>query len=534
MNTTNFLHSAVDDTLAYARAIGEIPLRALFANHPRRFESFSLKAGAILADFSKQRIDRLALQKLLTLAHAAGVREGIRRMVDGDIVNPTENRAALHMALRYPGRQTASFSAPGFEPFLPEIEAELARMRAFCEEIHGGRKRGATGKLLTDVIHIGIGGSEEGPRLVVEALKNTTPTKLRVHFVANVDGAALAPLMRTLDPAQTLVVAVGKSFSTQEMVANADAARAWLTEQLPAEAVARQLVAITANRQAAEAFGAPPDQTFAFGDFVGGRFSVWSPVGLTIALAYGFPVFRRLLSGAQDLDAHFVEAPLEANLPVLLALIDFWNVNGQRAASRCVLPYSQSLAGFLPWLQQLEMESLGKSVDLYGHPAQLAACPVVWGGVGTPGQHAFHQLLHQGGAFIPCEFLLLKKPDAPLADHHQKLLANALGQAAALAFGLSPEEAKHLPPWRAFPGNQPSTTLLIDELSARTLGQLMALYEHKVYCLSILWQLDAFDQWGVELGKKKADTLLPLLTGQQDIPETLDTSTAGLIRALSS
>jgi glucose-6-phosphate isomerase len=239
-----------------------------------------------------------------------------------------------------------------------------------------------------------------------------------------------------------------------------------------------------------------------------------------------------LLAGAQDIDAHFATAPLEANLPLLLALVDFWNANGLGARSRCVLPYSQSLAGFLPWLQQLEMESLGKSTDLFGKKASLAACPVVWGGVGTPGQHAFHQLLHQGGEFIPCEFLLLKKPDAPLDGHHQKLLANALGQAQALAFGLSPEEAKGLPPWRACPGNQPSTTLVIDELSPRSLGQLMALYEHKVYCLSILWQLDAFDQWGVELGKKKADALLPLLCGKAPPPQALDASTAGLIEAL--
>jgi len=365
-----------------------------------------------------------------------------------------------------------------------------------------------------------------------------------VHFAANVDGADLAPLLARLNPRSTLFIVVSKTFTTEETITNARAARDWLNAHVPADrakktALARHFIAVTSNIEAAEAFGIPSRQIFAFGDWVGGRFSLWSPVGLAIALATGFSNFEALLAGAEAMDRHFLTAPLAENLPITLALLDVWNVNCMGTTSHGIFPYSQSLELFPAYLQQLEMESLGKSVTRQGAPLAHASCPIIWGSPGTLGQHSFFQLLHQGGQTIPSDFILLKQADFPLPGHHARLMANALAQSAALAFGQTEAKAKaagipdHLLPYRAFPGNQPSTTLLLERLTPHTLGLLLSLYEHKVFSAGALWNINVFDQWGVELGKQMAKTLLPHLEGAKPADdEGLDASTRGLIAAL--
>ncbi|MDR3158503.1 MAG: glucose-6-phosphate isomerase [Zoogloeaceae bacterium] len=539
MTTNNPLKAAWQALYRHAEEMRATHLRALFAEDPQRFAAFSLQSGDILMDFSKQRLTSVTLRLLRQIASASGLSCWRQRMADGNAINHTENRAVLHMALRAPA-QAAPDAATA-----REVAENLEHMRAFCAALHtqpGGGER------VTDVVHLGIGGSDLGPRMAVQALAACQHPDLRLHFVANVDGAALAPLLARLNPRSTLFIVVSKTFATQETLTNARTAREWVDASLPetnaragADAVARHFVAVTSNLAAATAFGIPAARVFLFGEGVGGRFSLWSPVGLSLALAIGFSGFTALLSGARQMDAHFLEAPPEKNLPLTLALLDLWNADALGAHSHGIFPYSQSLELFPAYLQQLEMESLGKSVDRQGAPLAHGGSPILWGAAGTSGQHAVFQLLHQGRALVPCDFLLLKHADFPLPDHHLRLLANGLAQSAALAFGETPEEARArqvdaaLLPWRAFPGNQPSTTLLLERLTPHVLGQLLALYEHKVFCLGVLWNLNAFDQWGVELGKKMAQRLLPYLEDEGETPgAVLDASTRGLIAALNA
>ena len=511
---------------AHAEAVRPLHLRDLFAADPARFTNFSLATDGLLLDFSKQRVDAGAMALLHAAAAAADIDGWRARMLAGDAINHTEGRAVRHMALR------ASDAAP------PEVQSVLARMRRFCNAIHDGEWRGWNGERITDVVNIGIGGSDLGPRMAARALGAWQQPDLAVHFVANIDGADIAPLLARLNPRSTLFVVASKTFTTQETLANAGTARAWLLAAAGDEsAVARHFVALSTNLPATGAFGIAPENVFEFWDWVGGRFSLWSAIGLSLALAVGWRHFEQFLAGARALDTHFTTAPAARNLPLTLALLTLWNTCFLGAASHAVLPYSQSLALFPAYLQQLEMESNGKQVDRDGDALGVPTSPVLWGEAGTNGQHSFYQLLHQGGRLIPCDFVALRNPDFPLAGHHEKLLANCLAQSAALAFGQTRSEAEAagvppaLLPYKVFPGNQPSTTLVLPALTPYSLGQLVALYEHKTFCLGVLWCLNSFDQWGVELGKQLAGRLAPLLAGDGD-GSAFDASTRGLLAAL--
>ena len=518
----------------------DIPLRDRFAADSQRFARLSTTWNGWLLDYSKQRLDGDTLHLLHGLWQAADVPGWIARMRAGEAINHTEGRAALHFALRQPAGKGPVFHAG--KDVMPAVHGELEKMRRFCGEIHGRHWRGATGEPITDVVNIGIGGSDLGPRMATQALAAFRHPELRVHYVANLDGADLATVLQELAPRTTLFVVASKTFTTQETMQNAASARDWLVSALGEAAVARHFVAVSTNLAEVVRFGIDPGNAFAFWDWVGGRYSLWSAIGLPLALAVGFDNFGRLLAGAHAMDEHFFTAPAAANLPGLLALIEVWNTNFLGAGTRALLPYSQSL-GLLPrYLQQLEMESNGKRIDRDGAPLSIDAAPVLWGEPGTNGQHAFYQLIHQGGRLIPCEFIACREADFPLPGHHEKLLANCFAQGEALmrgrtqeetaaelaAAGLSATEVARLAPYRAFPGNQPSTTLLLPRLDPFALGALVALYEHKVFVESAVWDINPFDQWGVEYGKQLANRLLPILEGRTPAAG-LDGSTAGLI-----
>ena len=511
---------------AHAEAVRPLHLRELFAADPQRFENFSLHQDGLLLDFSKQRINGETLSLLHALAAAADLDGWKQKMLAGAAINHTEQRAVRHMALR----------ADKDEP--PEVRAVLERMQDFCERVHDGSWRGFAGERITDVVNIGIGGSDLGPRMAARALSAQHLPDLTVHFIANVDGADIAPLLGRLNPRTTLFIVASKTFTTQETLANAYSARDWLLAVAGREsAIANHFVALSTDLELTRQFGIPAANVFEFWDWVGGRFSLWSAIGLSLALAIGWRQFKQLLAGARAMDKHFIDAPATANLPLTLALLALWNTDFLGAPSMAILPYSQSLALLPAYLQQLEMESNGKQTDRDGQPVGVATCPVLWGEAGTNGQHSFYQLLHQGGRTIPCDFIALRDSDFPLSGHHIPLLANCLAQSAALAFGQTADEARTagipetLVPYKVFPGNQPSTTLLLPALDPYTLGQLIALYEHKVFCLGVLWNLNSFDQWGVELGKRLASKLIPLLEEDAD-SSAFDASTRGLLAAL--
>jgi glucose-6-phosphate isomerase len=426
---------------------------------------------------------------------------------------------------------------------MPGVRAVLAQMRVFCHAVHSGEWRGATGEPILHVVNIGIGGSDLGPKMATEALAAHKVPHLSVRYVSNLDGAHLAETLADLSPRTTLFVIASKTFTTQETMQNAASARRWLVDALGESAVRRHFVAVSTNLTEVAKFGIDPDNAFAFWDWVGGRFSVWSAIGLPLALAIGFDQFERFLAGGAAMDAHFFDATVERNLPATLALLDVWNTDFLGAGTRAFLPYSQSLELLPRYLQQLEMESNGKSVDRDGNDSACATAPVIWGEAGTNGQHAFYQLIHQGGRLIPCEFVAFKEADFPLPGHHDKLLANCFAQSEALMRGKTLDDVRaemaaarmpavvieRLAPYKVVPGNQPSTTLLLPRLDPYTLGQLVALYEHKVFTLGILWHINSFDQWGVEYGKQLANRLLPMIGNAA--AEGLDSSTAGLIAA---
>jgi glucose-6-phosphate isomerase len=517
-------------------------LRELFAADPRRFDHLSVGWDGWLLDYSKQRVGVDTMELLCQLWQAADVPGWIARMRAGEAINHTEGRAALHIALRHPAGKGPVLYAG--QDVMPAVHHELERMQRFCGEIHGRHWRGATGEPISDVVNIGIGGSDLGPRMATQALAAFRHPEIRVHYVANLDGADLATVLATVQPRTTLFVIASKTFTTQETMQNAASARHWLVQALGEAAVARHFVAVSTNLAEVARFGIDPDNAFAFWDWVGGRYSLWSAIGLPLALAVGFDNFSRLLAGAHAMDEHFFTAPPAANLPGLLALLEIWNSNFLGADNRALLPYSQSLALLPRYLQQLEMESNGKQVDRQGLPLDCATAPVLWGEAGTNGQHAFYQLIHQGGRLVPCEFIACKQPDFALPGHHEKLLANCFAQSEALmrgktpaettaelvAGGMPPERVAALAPYRSFPGNQPSTTLLLPRLDPHTLGALLALYEHKVFVQSIIWDINPFDQWGVEYGKQLANRLLPIIEGKASA-DRLDSSTAGLINA---
>ena len=514
-----------------AGAPGAAAIRPLMAD-PSRAGRFTHRAGDILADLSKTSVSDAARDALLSLARARGVLAARDAMAAGGAVNTTEGRAVLHMALRGP---PGAFRAGG-EDASAEVHATLGAMRAFCARV---RSEGR----FTDVLSIGIGGSDLGPQMAARALwRHGMP--MRPHFLSNVDGHAWEALRHGLDPARTLVLVASKTFTTAETMANAHLVRDWLRAAL-GEAADVQLVALSTNLAATRDFGVPPEQVFGFRDWVGGRFSLWSAIGLSIALACGWDVFAGLLAGARRMDEHFLAAPEAENLPLLMALTEVWHVDGLGLGSRAVLPYDERLARFPAHLQQVEMESLGKRVTLEGAPVPRATGPVVFGEPGTNAQHSFMQLLHQGTTPVPADIVLVANPDHGFEGNHRQLLANGLAQAEALlrgrgeaevraemeGKGMAPAAIEALLPHRIFPGDRPSTTLVLPRLDADTLGQLVALYEHKVFCLGALWGVNAFDQWGVELGKELAGALLPELAPGAQAGEH-DPSTAALIAEL--
>jgi glucose-6-phosphate isomerase len=505
-----------------------------------RLRRLTLDAAGLHLDLSKQAWGLDGFEAALTLARAAEVEPARELLFGGETVNRSEGRAVLHPALRAP--EGASFAAQG-EPVSGEVEAGRQAMHVFAEGVRSGALKGAAGRPFRSIVHIGIGGSDLGPRLVWEALR-PLDGRIELRFAANVDGSEIAAALHGLDPAETLVVMVSKTFTTQETMANAEAARAWLREAL-GEGADAHLAAVSAAPEAAQRFGVAPDRVFGFRDWVGGRFSVWSAVGLSCAVALGWETWRAFLAGAAAMDAHFTEAPLERNAPVLMALAQVFNRNGLGRGVRAVVPYAQRLRLLPAFLQQLEMESNGKSVTAAGRPVTRPTAPVVFGDAGTNGQHAFFQLLHQGTDVIPVDFVAVAQNDEGPPGMHAKLLANVLAQAEALMIGrseaevrrelegkgLDPAAVDELAPQRTFPGDRPSTLILLEKLTPEALGALLALYEHKTFVEGVIWGINSFDQWGVELGKTLASRILPELEGGGRNDH--DPSTAALIARLT-
>jgi glucose-6-phosphate isomerase len=510
----------------------DVHLRELFAADPDRGETMVLQAGDLYADLSKHRATAETLQLLVALGERAGVPQRIAAMFAGERLNRTENRAVLHVALRAPAGE--SIVVDGVD-VVPEVHAVLARMREFAERVRSGDWKGATGRPIRNVVNIGIGGSDLGPAMAYRALLPYSDRSRTFRFVSNVDGADIAEATADLDPAETLFVVSSKTFTTIETLTNARSARAWLVGALGEDAVARHFVAVSTNAEKVAAFGIDPANMFGFWDWVGGRYSLDSAIGLSLMVAIGPDGFEQLLAGFRALDEHVRSAPLDRNLPALLGLLGVWYDDFFRAETLAVLPYSHDLARFPAYLQQLDMESNGKSVTLDGEPVAVPTGPVVWGEPGTNGQHAFFQLIHQGTRLIPCDFIGFCRPAERVGDHHDLLMANLFAQTEALAFGKTAEEvaaegvAAELVPHRTFPGNRPTTTILAPALTPSVLGQLIALYEHKVLVQGTIWGVNSFDQWGVELGKQLAGRIAEELAAAE--PRLAhDSSTNALIR----
>jgi len=526
---------------AHRLAMDGVHLRDLFDAEPGRFQRFSRTLGDVLFDFSKHRITDETVDLMIALAEETGVSAAIQEMFAGARINQTEDRAVLHTALR--NRSDRPVLVDG-EDVMPGVRAVLEKMRTFTDAVRSGAWTGHTGQRITDVVNIGIGGSDLGPVMVTEALRPYWQAGLDVHFVSNVDGTHVAETLRGLDPETTLFIVASKTFTTQETLTNALSARAWLVDGLGTlDAVARHFVALSTNQEAVEAFGIDPRNMFEFWDWVGGRYSLWSAIGLSIACVIGMDGFEALLQGAHDVDEHLRTAPLRDNVPVLMALLGVWYHNFWGAESHAILPYDQYLHRFAAYFQQGDMESNGKRVDRTGQPIEgYTTGPVIWGEPGTNGQHAFFQLLHQGTRLVPADFLAPAQSQNPLGEHHPILLANFFAQTEALMRGKTAEEARRelegqglseekvaaLTPHKTFPGNRPTTSILFRRLDPRTLGRLIALYEHKIFVQGIIWDINSFDQWGVELGKQLAKAILPELTGDAPV-QGHDASTNGLI-----
>jgi len=512
----------------------ELHLRSLFAEDAQRAERFSCDALGLHLDYSKNRITEETLRLLLALAEQSPLRERIGAMFRGDKINVTEGRAVLHVALRAP--RDAVIEVDG-ENVVPAVHAVLDKMAGFAERVRDGAWTGHTGRRIRNVVNIGIGGSDLGPMMATEALRHYAAPELAFRFVSNIDGTDFAEAIRGLDPAETLFVVCSKTFTTLETLTNAHTARAWCLDALGDEAaVARHFVAVSTNTSEVAKFGIDTDNMFEFWDWVGGRYSYDSAIGLSLMIAIGAQGFREMLAGFHAMDEHFRSAPFESNLPVLLGLLGIWYNDFLGAQTHAVLPYDQYLWRFAAYLQQLDMESNGKSVDLEGRPVDCQTGPIVWGQPGTNGQHAYYQLIHQGTKLIPCDFIGFARSLNPLGRHHDLLMANFFAQTEALAFGKTPEEvvAEGVPadqvPHRSFAGNHPTNTILAEALTPETLGKLVALYEHKVFVQGSIWNINSFDQWGVELGKVLATRIIPELEGESEPQLSHDGSTNALIR----
>ena len=525
---------------AHRESMAGVHLRKLFEDDPGRFDRFSIEVDDLLLDYSKNLITVETLELLTELAVEAGLAAAIRRMFSGEKINATEGRAVLHVALR--NRSNRPIEVDG-EDVMPAVNAVLAKMRRFSDAVADGTWRGHTGERVTDVVNIGIGGSNLGPKMIAEALKPYWRQGLRAHFVSNVDGSHLAETLKAVRPETTLFLVSSKTFTTQETLANARSAREWLVGRLGDEAaVSRHFAALSTNTQAVSEFGIDPENMFEFWDWVGGRYSCWSAVGLPVACVIGMDRFEEFLAGGHAIDEHFRAAPFERNVPVILALLGVWYGEFFDAHSHAVLPYDQYLHRFAAHLQQLDMESNGKGVDLDGRRVEHHTGPLVFGKPGTNGQHAFYQLIHQGTRLVPADFIVPAISHNPLDDHHLILLANFFAQTEALMRGKTEDEARaeldeaglaaaeveRLVPHKVFPGNRPTNSILVPRLTPAALGQLLAIYEHKVFVQGVIWNVNSFDQWGVELGKQLAKKILPELEGDAEVV-THDASTNGLI-----
>jgi glucose-6-phosphate isomerase len=527
------------------RDVAGLHMRELFAADPQRFERFSLHWEEFLLDYSKNRITGRTLELLFELARQADVEGGIRRMFAGEKINTTEGRAVLHVALR--NRSDRPIMVDGAD-VMPAVNRVLQQMDDLVERVRSGRWLGCSGLPITDIVNIGIGGSDLGPYMVCEALRPYARPDLRVHFVSNVDASHLAEVLKQVAPATTLFLIASKTFTTQETMTNARSARQWFLERAGRDAdIAKHFVAISTNAEKVREFGIAAENMFEFWDWVGGRYSLWSAIGLSIALYVGMERFRELLAGAHRLDEHFRTTPIEHNLPVILALLGIWYVDFFGAESHAILPYDQYLHRFPAYLQQADMESNGKRVTHDGATVDYATGPILWGEPGTNGQHAFYQLIHQGTRLIPADFIAPARSHNPVGEHHAILLSNFFAQSEALMLGKTAAEVRQemqragageaeierLLPHRVFPGNRPTNSILCRQLTPGALGALIALYEHKIFVQGLLWEVNSFDQWGVELGKQLAQAILPELAGPEAVGRH-DASTNGLINAFKA
>ena len=528
----------------HKRELDSTNLKQLFSIDPDRFQRFKRSHETVLVDFSKNLITDKTLELLFQLAEDCQVKTFIEKMFKGDKINITEDRAVLHVALR--NRSNRPIEVDG-QDVMPEVNAVLQKMRTFAEAVRSGEKKGFTGKVFTDVVNIGIGGSDLGPVMVTEALKPWWKEGLKPHYVSNIDGTHVSEVLKSLDPETTLFCVASKTFTTQETITNAKTAREWLLKALgDKKAVASHFVALSTNAKEVEEFGIDTNNMFEFWDWVGGRYSLWSAIGLSIAIVIGPDAFEELLAGAHSVDEHFRTAAFSENIPVLMALIGVWYHNFHGAESHAILPYDQYLHRFPAYFQQGDMESNGKGVDRDGRPINTYTTgPIIWGEPGTNGQHAFYQLIHQGTRFVPCDFIAPVFSNNPIGDHHDILLANFFAQTEALMVGRGPEDVRaeleasgqdyneDLVTHKTFTGNRPTTSFLVERVDPRTLGQLVALYEHKIFVQGIIWNINSFDQWGVELGKKLAKTILSELQADGQV-SSHDSSTNGLINHYKS
>lgn len=542
MKNINPTHTQAWKSLeAHKAELSNITIQDLFKQEKNRFEDYSLTFNnQILVDFSKNNINQTTLSHLRQLAQECALDNAKEAMFTGKKINRTENRAVLHTALR--NRANTPVLVDG-KDVMPEVNAVLAKMKDFCQRIISGEWKGYTGKAITDVVNIGIGGSDLGPYMVTEALR---PYKnhLNMHFVSNVDGTHIAETLKKVNPETTLFLVASKTFTTQETMTNAQSARDWLLKAAKNEsAVAKHFAALSTNAKDVEKFGIDTNNMFEFWDWVGGRYSLWSAIGLSIALSIGFENFEALLNGAHEMDKHFRSAPIEQNIPTTLALVGLWNTNFLGAQTEAILPYDQYLHRFAAYFQQGNMESNGKYVDRDGNVINnYQTGPIIWGEPGTNGQHAFYQLIHQGTTLIPCDFIAPAQTHNPLADHHNKLLSNFFAQTEALAFGKTKEEVeaefikagkslddvKNIVPFKVFTGNKPTNSILVQKITPFILGALIAMYEHKIFVQGVIFNIFSFDQWGVELGKQLANRILPELTDSEKVASH-DSSTNGLI-----
>ncbi len=517
-------------------------MRDLFASDPERFQKFSITLGDLIFDYSKNIINPKTLQLLLQLAEDCKLKDAIHEMFAGIKINETEHRSVLHTALR--NFSDTPILVDG-KDIMPHVQRVQQHMKQFCEDVHGGKHRGYTGKKIRFIVNIGIGGSDLGPVMVTEALRPFWKKNIDTFFVSNIDGTHIAEVLKQVRPEETLFLVASKTFTTQETMTNAHTARNWFLEKAGDEAhIAKHFVALSTNEKAVTEFGIDRKNMFEFWDWVGGRYSLWSAIGLSIALTIGYDHFESLLKGAAIADEHFRKEKFDRNIPVLMGLLGIWYTNFFNAQSEAILPYDQYLHRFAAYFQQGNMESNGKHIDRNGNPVNYSTGPVIWGEPGTNGQHAFYQLLHQGTPMIPCDFIAPAISHNPIGDHHDKLLSNFFAQTEALmngktekevkeelgAEGKTPDEIKKLTPYKVFDGNKPTNSILLKQIDPQSLGTLIALYEHKIFVQGVIWNIYSFDQWGVELGKQLANKVLPELKGDETV-QSHDSSTNGLINA---